>query len=89
MTQDIPPKRLAEDIGTNKIDAESSDDDDNWMANSLKFQSDDPVLAKDASTKDDDWFDIYDPRNPMNKRRRERDSNQKTAKKWSKGAVNS
>ena len=89
VTQDIPPKKLAEDIGTNKIDAESSEDDDNWMANSLKFQSDDPVLAKDASTKDDDWFDIYDPRNPMNKRRRERDSNQKTTKKWSKGAVNS
>ena len=44
-----------------------------WMANSLKFESDDPVLAKDASTKDDDWFDIYDPRNPMNKRRRGED----------------
>ena len=47
------------------------------MANTLKFESDDPVLAKDASTKDDDWFDIYDPRNPVNKRRRERDSKQK------------
>ena len=23
--------------------------------------------------KDDDWFDIYDPRNPLNKRRREND----------------
>ena len=22
---------------------------------------------------DDDWFDIYDPRNPMNQRRREKD----------------
>ena len=39
-----------------------------------QFESDGPVLAKDASTKDDDWFDIYDPRNPVNKRRRERDS---------------
>ena len=29
MTQDIgPTKKLSEDIGTNKIDAESSDDDD-------------------------------------------------------------
>ena len=54
---------------------DDSDDDDNWMANSgLNFKSNDPVLAKDASTKDDDWFDIYDPRNPMNKRRRENDA---------------
>ena len=22
---------------------------------------------------DDDWFDIYDPRNPLNKRRRDKD----------------
>ena len=45
---------------------------DSWMFKELKFQSDDPVLAKDANTKDDDWFDIYDPRNPLNKRRREK-----------------
>ena len=63
-----------------KKDANDSDSDDNWMANTLKFQSDDPVLAKDASTKDDDWFDIYDPRNPVNKRRRERDGKQKNKK---------
>ena len=43
------------------------------MHKTLKFESDDPVLAKDANTKDDDWFDIYDPRNPLNKRRREND----------------
>ena len=65
------------------IDAEASsnaepndeDDDlkgDSWMHKTLKFESDDPVLAKDANTKDDDWFDIYDPRNPLNKRRREK-----------------
>jgi hypothetical protein len=28
-------------------------------------------LAKDANLKSDDWFEIYDPRNPLNKRRRE------------------
>ena len=39
----------------------------------FQFESDGPVLAKDASTKDDDWFDIYDPRNPLNQRRREKD----------------
>merc|ERR1712026_136003 len=58
-------------------EGEEEDDDDvtgdNWMKNTLNFESNDPVLAKDASTKDDDWFDIYDPRNPLNKRRREND----------------
>ena len=56
---------------------ESNDEDedlkgDSWMHKTLKFESEDPVLAKDANTKDDDWFDIYDPRNPLNKRRREK-----------------
>jgi len=57
-------------------DDEEDDDDiagDSWMNNTLKFENNDPVVAKDASTKDDDWFDIYDPRNPLNKRRREKD----------------
>jgi hypothetical protein len=26
-----------------------------------------------SACQDDDWFDIYDPRNPLNKRRREKD----------------
>merc|ERR1711971_1539255 len=47
---------------------------DDWMKNTLVFENDAPVLAKDASSKDDDWFDIYDPRNPINKRRRENDA---------------
>jgi peptidyl-prolyl cis-trans isomerase SDCCAG10 len=42
------------------------------MSKELKFEGMDPVMAKDASRKDDDWFDIYDPRNPLNKRRREK-----------------
>merc|ERR1712098_953698 len=59
-----------------EVDEAEDDEDvtgDNWMKNTLKFESNDPVLAKDASTKDDDWFDIYDPRNPLNQRRREKD----------------
>ena len=57
------------------VEEERDDEDlkgDSWMHKELKFVSDDPVLAKDANTKDDDWFDIYDPRNPLNKRRREK-----------------
>jgi len=60
---------------------EDSDDDDitgdNWLKNKLIFERNDPVLAKDASTKDDDWFDIYDPRNALNKRRRENEGSKK------------
>ena len=44
--------------------------DESWMVHSLQCEEKVPVLAKDASTKEDDWFEIYDPRNPLNKRRR-------------------
>jgi len=66
---------LKVDEEKDKIDTEDDDElvGDDWMKNTLRFESNDPVLAKDASTKDDDWFDIYDPRNPLNKRRREKD----------------
>merc|ERR1711934_1071571 len=64
-----------------KDDADKKENDeeivgDDWMKKSsgLRFEDNAPVLAKDASTKDDDWFDIYDPRNPLNKRRREKDA---------------
>ena len=64
-----------------KDDADKKEDDeeivgDDWMKKSsgLRFEDNAPVLAKDASTKDDDWFDIYDPRNPLNQRRREKDN---------------
>jgi len=45
-------------------------EDESWMKHELHFKDDDPVLAKDANRKGDDWFEIYDPRNPLNKRRR-------------------
>lgn len=48
---------------------EDLDKDENWLNHKLHF-GDSLVLAKDANTKDDDWFEIYDPRNPINKRRR-------------------
>jgi len=64
---------------TKKDDEKTEEEDeeivgDDWMKNTLVFENDAPVLAKDASSKDDDWFDIYDPRNPINKRRRENDA---------------
>lgn len=57
---------------------EDEDDprDESWMTHTLHCEEKAPVLAKDASTKDDDWFEIYDPRNPLNKRRRGEKSHQ-------------
>ncbi|XP_072937536.1 spliceosome-associated protein CWC27 homolog isoform X3 [Epargyreus clarus] len=55
-----------------KDDKEDEDlNNDDWLGHTLKFEDKGAVLAKDASTKGDDWFDIYDPRNPINKRKRE------------------
>lgn len=56
-----------------KVENDDDDDDPNdktWMTRQLHCDEKAPVLAKDASTKGDDWFEIYDPRNPINKRRR-------------------
>ena len=41
--------------------------------NTLRFDANTAAaaLAKDANVQGADTFDIYDPRNPMNKRRRE------------------
>merc|ERR1719422_2169038 len=66
-----------ESVARNDQDKEDDDEDDvsgdSWMKNTLRFENNDPVLARDASTKDDDWYEIYDPRNPLNQRRREKD----------------
>merc|ERR1712227_629866 len=56
-----------------KISEADDESGDSWMKNTLRFENNDPVLARDASTKDDDWYEIYDPRNPLNQRRREKD----------------
>lgn len=50
---------------------EEDDNDDGWLKHRIQFDSSAPILAKDASVKDDHWHDINDPRNAMNKRRRD------------------
>jgi len=62
-----------------ETEAESGEEDgdivgDDWMKTPLNFESEGVKLAKDANTKDDEWFDIFDPRNKINKRRREKDA---------------
>lgn len=47
------------------------EDDDDWKSHPLQFEKETAVLAKDANKKDDDWFEIYDPRSALNKRKRE------------------
>lgn len=61
-----PDERESKD----KDDDDFDPSDESWMVHTLRCEEKPPVLAKDASTKDDDWFEIYDPRNPLNKRRR-------------------
>ncbi|XP_066109688.1 spliceosome-associated protein CWC27 homolog isoform X1 [Saccopteryx bilineata] len=46
------------------------EDDEGWMSHVLQFE-DKSRKVKDASMQDSDTFEIYDPRNPVNKRRRE------------------
>ncbi|XP_058267985.1 spliceosome-associated protein CWC27 homolog isoform X1 [Hemibagrus wyckioides] len=52
-------------------DQELEEDDDNgWMSHVLQFDEQSRKV-KDANMQDEDTFEIYDPRNPVNKRRRE------------------
>lgn len=55
-----------------EITSDNEDDiaGDSWLGHTLRFKEKAPVLAKDASTKHDDWYDAFDPRNPLNKRKR-------------------
>jgi len=45
-------------------------DDTGWMFHSLTCETQDR-RARDAFIEDEDTFEIFDPRNPINKRRRE------------------
>lgn len=66
---------------TDKDSTKTSNDDDitddNWLSHELHFVEQGAILAKDAATKQDDWYDVYDPRNPINKRRRGDDKKKK------------
>ncbi|XP_053303995.1 spliceosome-associated protein CWC27 homolog [Spea bombifrons] len=48
------------------------EDDEGWMSHVLQFDENEKSRkVKDANMQDEDTFEIYDPRNPVNKRRRE------------------
>lgn len=65
----------------NDVDVEKEIQGDDWLCHTLRFQNDTPILAKDASTKGDDWYDVYDPRNPLNKRKRKETNDNRNNKR--------
>lgn len=69
---DDDPDDGAERKVVREITSDTEDDivGDEWLSHTLRFEEKAPVLAKDASTKKDDWYDAFDPRNPLNKRKR-------------------
>lgn len=54
----------------NSVPEAEVEDDEGWMSHVLQFE-DKTRKVKDASMQDSDTFEIYDPRNPVNRRRRE------------------
>lgn len=58
------------DTPENNVSETEVEDDEGWMSHVLQFE-DKSRKVKDASMQDSDTFEIYDPRNPVNKRRRE------------------
>ena len=59
-------------LSENEEEKEEKREDD-WLLHQMHCQKEEElVLAKDANLRnEEDWYDIYDPRNPINKRRRE------------------
>nr|XP_060617534.1 spliceosome-associated protein CWC27 homolog isoform X1 [Anolis sagrei ordinatus] len=59
-----------EETPENEASEPEVENDEGWMSHVLHFE-DKTRKVKDASVQDEDTFEIYDPRNPVNKRRRE------------------
>lgn len=51
-------------------DEENQDDDAGWMFHTLMCEAE-SKRARDAYIENEDTYEIFDPRNPINKRRRE------------------
>ncbi|KAG1660616.1 Spliceosome-associated protein CWC27 [Nymphon striatum] len=58
--------------GENSEPSKSDAEEDDWLGHELRFEDKGPVVAKDASLDNSESFEMFDPRNPMNKRRREK-----------------
>ena len=62
---------------TEEVKEDQTGGDAAWMSRSLRFEGESTVQAKDVYVTGEDRWDIYDPRNSMNKRRREENRKQK------------
>lgn len=62
-----------------KLKVDKKEDESDWLKHKLQVEEDEEeklVLAKDANLKNDaEWYEIHDPRNELNKKRREIDAN--------------
>ncbi|KAK7601341.1 hypothetical protein V9T40_008782 [Parthenolecanium corni] len=76
-------KSNADESSSKEPESEDNPSIDKWLCTQLECDTND-ILAKDANTKSDDWYEIYDPRNPINKRRRETNKQQITEKRKKK-----
>ncbi|XP_074473687.1 spliceosome-associated protein CWC27 homolog [Sebastes fasciatus] len=61
---------ITEEAPEEDVEELAEDEDKGWMAHVLQFDEQ-TRKVKDAAIQDEDTFEIYDPRNPVNKRRRE------------------
>lgn len=59
-------------LATESSDAtqDTNDDEYEWLGCQLRFDEERLIVAKDANRQNEDTYHIYDPRNPLNKRRR-------------------
>ncbi|KAJ4926534.1 hypothetical protein JOQ06_008707 [Pogonophryne albipinna] len=61
---------ITTDAPEEDVEELAEDDDKGWMGHVLQFDEQSRKV-KDATMQDEDTFEIHDPRNPVNKRRRE------------------
>lgn len=67
-----------------QLNDDDDDDDDvsdtSWLHHKLVFEGQEHKV-KDANIRDEDTYEIFDPRNPINKRRREESKRRQQEKK--------
>lgn len=61
---------ITDEAPEDDVEELAEDDDKGWMGHVLQFDEQSRKV-KDAAIQDEDTFEIHDPRNPVNKRRRE------------------
>ena len=84
--------KMIRNIADNVSDSDTSDTEEvtesktagdaSWMSRSLLFQGEISLKTKNVNVNTEDRWDIYDPRNSMNKRRREENRDHKLNKKF-------